>query len=160
MADMFQQPTDPDIVTVEPTEVVLVRDRVPMGSLRDFFDRSFAALGEAAEQGRLRFAGPPVGVYHGLPDETVDVGVGFPTAGPVDLGEDLVVETLPGGRALQIVHLGSYDTLQETYARVMAWVAEQGLEPGPVMWETYLTEPTPDGDPADMRTMITWPLAG
>jgi hypothetical protein len=38
-------------------------------------------------------------------------------------------------------------------------LAQQGLEPGPVRGETSLTEPTPDGDPADLLTQITWPLA-
>ena len=50
--------------------------------------------------------------------------------------------------------------MAQSYDRLMAFVREQGLSPGPLMWETYLTEPTPDGDPDAMRTLITWPLQG
>jgi hypothetical protein len=32
--------------------------------------------------------------------------------------------------------------------------------PGPVMWETYLTEPKPGGDQGTIQTLITWPLVG
>ena len=28
-----------------------------------------------------------------------------------------------------------------------------------VLWESYLTQPMPDADPADMRTRVTWTLA-
>jgi effector-binding domain-containing protein len=28
------------------------------------------------------------------------------------------------------------------------------------MWEVYLTEPSPDMDPAELRTELFWPLQG
>jgi len=75
--------------------------------------------------------------------------------------DDVVTaETLPGGRAAQIVHVGSYDSMGQTYSRLMAWLAQQELSGGPVMWETYLTEPTSGGDQDTMLTRITWPLDG
>jgi effector-binding domain-containing protein len=42
----------------------------------------------------------------------------------------------------------------------MQWVQEQGLALSALMWETYVTEPAPDADPASMITLITWPLQG
>ena len=157
---MSEATTEPQVVEVGEESVALIRERVPMSGLTDFFDRSFHVLGEAAAQGRLTIVGPPVGVYHGMPTDTVDVGVGFPVAGDVQGGVDLVVETLPAGRVAQVVHEGSYDSMEQTYGRLLGWLEEQGLTPGPMMWETYLTEPTPEGDPADMRTLITWPVHG
>ena len=41
----------------------------------------------------------------------------------------------------------------------MPWLGEQGLVPAEVMWESYLTEPTPEA-PESMQTLITWPLVG
>jgi hypothetical protein len=29
-----------------------------------------------------------------------------------------------------------------------------------VMWEVYLTEPSPEMDPADLRTELNWPVTG
>jgi effector-binding domain-containing protein len=155
---MTEPSTDPQVVTVEPSTVALIRERVPMDQITDFFDRAFHVLGEAAAQGRLTIVGPPVGVYYDMPTDTVDVAVGFPVAGDVQDGVDVTVETLPGGRAGQVVHVGSYDAMRETYDRLAGWMTEQGLRPGSPVWETYLTEPTPDGDTADMRTLITWPV--
>jgi effector-binding domain-containing protein len=68
-------------------------------------------------------------------------------------------ERLPAGRAAQVMHTGSYDSMEQTYGRLMAWVQQQGLALGPVMWETYLTEPNEE-DPSSMQTLITWPLTG
>jgi effector-binding domain-containing protein len=152
------EPGEPRVADVEEATVALIRERVPMDGLPDFFDRAFHVLGEAAAQGRLTIVGPPVGVYFGMPTDTVDVGVGFPVTGEVQGGVDVVVETLPAGPAASVVHAGSYDSMEQTYARLTHWVEDQGLAPGPVMWETYLTEPTPEADPADMRTLITWPV--
>lgn len=155
---MSEFSTDPQIVTLQPATVAVVREVVPMKELSDFFSRAFhATMGAAHAQG-VAVVGPPVGVYYGMPSETVDVAAGFPTAGPV-AGEDGVSSaSLPGGRAVQVLHIGSYDAMEQTYNRLMAWVEEQGLAPGDLMWETYLTEPTPEA-PESMQTLITWPLA-
>ena len=47
----------------------------------------------------------------------------------------------------------------QTYTRLMEWVQAQGLPVGQVIWETYVTDPTPEADPESMVTLITWPLA-
>ncbi|CAN5160062.1 hypothetical protein BH11ACT4_BH11ACT4_07320 [soil metagenome] len=93
-----------------------------------------------------------------MPTDTVDVGAGFPSATLPAPADGVTGEMLPGGRAVQVLHQGSYDTLHETYDRLMPWLAEQGLTPGPVMWESYLNEPQPES-PDATRTLIVWPLA-
>ena len=150
---------DPEVVTLEPQPVALLRETVRMDALTDFFDRAFHAVARTAGAQGMAPAGPPLGVYFGMPGETVDVGAGFPTHIPVTPDAGVTPETLPGGRAVQVLHVGSYGALQATYGRLMAWVAEQGLTPGPLMWETYLTEPD-DSDPEATQTLIVWPLAG
>lgn len=155
---MTAQPIE--IVTLEPVTVAALRESVPMAEMTQFFDRAFHAVAEAVGRQGVPFAGPPVGVYFGTPTDTVDVAAGFPLAGPFEPTGDVTTLTLPAGRAAQVVHVGSYDTMVGTYDRIAAWVREQGLDVDELMWETYLTEPTPDGDPSAMRTLITWPLRG
>ncbi len=70
----------------------------------------------------------------------------------------VTAETLPGGRIAQVLHVGSYDQLEATYGRLTPWLAGQGLTPGPMMWETYLTE-YDAAVPEATRTLIQWPLA-
>ena len=57
-----------------------------------------------------------------------------------------------------MVHAGSFDTLSSAWERLGSWINDQGLTPTQVYWEVYLTEPTPDMDPADLRTELNWLL--
>lgn len=151
--------TDPELATLDPTSAAVVRQRLPMSELTAFFDRVFDAVMTAAQEQEIAVTGPPFAMYFGTPSDTVDVAAGFPTGGVIsETSGGVVPFELPGGRAVQVVHVGPYDRLGEAYERVTSWMGEQGLAPANAMWETYLTEPTPDGDPAANQTLITWPV--
>lgn len=148
----------PELVELAPQTFALLREVVRMDALPAFFDRAFHAVARVLGAQGVAFAGPPVGVYFGMPTDTVDVGVGFPTDRPVVDADGVTGFAAPGGRAVQVLHVGTYDAMQATYDRLMAWVAAEQLVPGPLMWETYLTEPDPAA-PEATRTLIVWPLA-
>ncbi|SDB82047.1 effector-binding domain-containing protein [Raineyella antarctica] len=153
---MSQPSHDPELVTLEPQRVAVLRETVRMDALPDFFARAYQAVMEAAGNQGARIIGPPVGIYYSMPTDSVDVAAGFPVDRPVS-GDGLRTETLPGGPAAQVMHVGSYDTMQATYGRLMVWLQEQGLVPTTTMWESYLTEPNADA-PETMLTQITWPV--
>ncbi len=149
----------PVIVTLDARPAVVLREIVRMDALPGFFGRAFgSAMQGAAAQG-VQVVGPPFGAYFGMPGETVDVAAGFPTDRPVRADAGIQPLTLPGGRAVQVLHVGSYEGLPETYGRLMAWMGAEGLTGGPVMWESYLNEPDPE-HPEDTRTLIVWPVEG
>jgi effector-binding domain-containing protein len=87
------------------------------------------------------------------------VTTGFPVAQPVTPTPAVVVETLPGGPAIEAIHTGSYDTLSETYAELGTWITDQKLTPASDMWEEYLIGPNIEQDPAKWQTRIVFPLA-
>lgn len=148
---------DPQLITLAPATVAVVRETVPMADLTSYFDRAFHATMAAAEAQGVPIAGPPVAVYYGMPGESVDVAAGFPTAQPIAPDGAVTTAELPGGRAVQLLHVGTYDSLEQAYGRIMAWIGEQGLTPADVMWESYLNEPSPD-HPEESQTLITWPV--
>ena len=155
-------PSGPVVVEVEPTTTAVVRSVVPTTGLADFFDRAFGQLGAAlAEQG-VAPTGAAFALYHRAPDDTADLEVGFPTAGAIEPRGDVEPSRLPGGRVARAVHAGSFDGLGDAWGRLLDWVRAEGLEPGPTeaFWEVYLTEPSPDMDPADLRTELNRPVAG
>lgn len=148
----------PELVELEPQTFALLREVVPMDALPPYFDRAFHAVASVLGAQGLAIAGPPVGVYFGMPTDTVDVGAGFPTDRPITDADGVTGIVVPGGRAVQVLHVGSYDTMEATYDRLMAWVGAEQLTPGPLMWEAYLTEPDPAA-PEATQTLIVWPLA-
>ncbi|MCR8895448.1 GyrI-like domain-containing protein [Gordonia sp. GONU] len=154
---MTDPSTEPQIVELTPARVAVHREKVPMTGLPQFFDRSFHAVDDAMRNAGASVVGPPLGLYHGMPTDTVDVAAGFPTDRDVSVDGEVTTETLPGGRAAQILHIGSYDAMEQTYGRLMQWMQAQNLRPAGVMWESYLTEPD-ENDLSSMQTLIVWPL--
>ncbi|OEU87311.1 AraC family transcriptional regulator [Streptomyces abyssalis] len=150
---------EPEIVDVEPAVTAVVRGVVPQAGLRDFFDTSFRQLGETVSRQQIAITGPAFGLYSRPPQETAELEVGFVTDRAVRPEGDVVVSALPGTRVARTTHHGSFDGLGASWERLHAWVREQGLTPGPVMWEFYVTEPTPDMDPRELRTQLNCVVA-
>jgi effector-binding domain-containing protein len=150
----------PELVELAPTTTAVVRGVVPLSGLRDFFDASFGALGRTLAAQHIAVAGPAFGLYHGAPGEELDLEVGFVTGRAVRPEAGVVVGALPGGRVARLTHHGAFDGLGASWARLAAWMAAQGLSGGPDRWETYVTQPSPDMDPRDLRTELNWPVVG
>ena len=150
-----------EIRTVEADEEPngVLRAKVAMDVVTTFFARAFATTAAAlAKQGHAP-AGPPFGLYRGMPTAVVDVEAGFPVSTPVEPAGDVVPSILPGGPAVEAVHVGPYDTMGETYGQVEQWMVGQRLVPGPVVWESYLSDPEREPDPATWRTVVHWSVS-
>ena len=114
---------DVELVEVPSETVARVRRRVPVQGMAEFFTHAFEQVMHVLPEAGGRVSGPPFGWYHGMPTDTVDVSAGFPVAGDVHVPDGgVVVEERPGGRAAVAVHVGPYDTIQDTYGQVMAWI--------------------------------------
>ncbi len=151
--------SDIRVVVVVEQPTAGVRESVPMAELSEFFARAFRETTAALHAQGLHPVGPPFGLYRGAPGATVDVEAGFPVASPVAAAGAVVPDHLPGGKAIEALHTGPYDTMARTYAEIEAFAADQGLSRGATVWETYLSDPETEPDPATWRTRITWPLA-
>lgn len=150
--------TEPELTDVPDTTTAVIRGVVPMTQIADFFDRSFSELAETLDRRGIAPTGPGFARYAGPPAETADLEVGFPVDGSVETEGAVVASSLPAGRVAHVVHVGGYERLGETWGRLAGWVAEQGLTPGDDLWEVYVTEPTPEMDPADLRTELFWTI--
>lgn len=149
---------EPELVEVAavPTAVV-AGEGIGFDDLPAFFDDAFGVLpGVLAAQG-VTPTGPAFGLYRAL-GEVVDLEVGFPVDRPVEAEGRVRPGSLPAGRVARVVHAGGFDGLGPVWEGLRAWLVDQGLTPGAGTWEVYLTEPTPDMDPADLRTELNWPV--
>ena len=137
----------------------VVRERVPMSELPQFFGRALhQAMAAVRAQGRHP-VGPPFSLYHGMPTDAVDVEAGFPVDGPITVVDGVTPGVLPGGTVAETLHVGPYESLGETYDAVLSYVKAQGLTPSSDMWEVYLSDPEREPDPATWRTQVFWPVA-
>lgn len=145
--------TEPTLVTREAQPAVVVRHHgVRIDELSRLFDAGYPALASSG----ATLTGPAFAVYRGDPSATFDLDIGFPVAEPlaepVVVG-DLTVEAseLPGGRLFGLTHVGPYDRLSESWGRLAQAAGERGLRMSS-FFEVYVTEPSPEVDPATLRT--------
>lgn len=149
---------EPEIRTLPEVDTAVVRDVVATGDLPAFFDRSFGVLGAALAELGAAAAGPAFAHYVRPPADTCELEVGFPVGRRIAPRGDVVPSRWGGGRVATVVHEGGYEGLGTSWDRLLAWVVQRGLQPAVGMWEVYLTEPAPDGDPAGNRTALFLPL--
>lgn len=149
---------DFEIVEVPTDTVASLRRVVPVAEIKDFFDSAYRQVAEAVTAAGGEVSMPPFGWYHGMPTDTIDVTAGFPVRGDVHTPDGGIhLGERPGGKAAVGMHVGSYDSLGETYGALMGWLAAQSLTPRGDFWEEYLSPP--EGDPATWRTRVVIPVA-
>lgn len=149
---------EPEILEVESQPTAVMAGVVPVEELAPFYDRTFSTIPGVLESQGVSVTGPAFGRYNAPPGQVFDLEAGFPVSGEVQTEGDVRSSTLPGGRIARLVHVGSFDGLGESWGRLAAWIGERGFTPSGVFWEVYVTEPSPDMDPADLRTELNWLL--
>ena len=149
---------EPEVVSLDPASTATIRDVVATDELPAFFDRAFSTLSEVISAQGVAITGPAFSLYHDHPSATADVEVGFPTDREIEPSGGAEAGSLPGGRVARVVHEGGYGELAAAWDRLGTWMSEHGLSFRMPFWEVYLTEPSPDMDPADLRTELNHPV--
>lgn len=151
---------EPALVDLPATPTAVIAAVVPADELVPLFDRAYGQVAAVVSDQAIGIAGPAFALYHREPGETVDLEIGFPVGRAVRPDSQVRPGELPAGRVARVVHRGAFDQLGASWGRLRSWIAEQGLTPGGQFWEVYLTEPSPEMDPADLRTELNWPVDG
>lgn len=149
---------EPTVLSVPevPTAVVRATNH-PMSEMTSLFDGTFSALFPSLAAAGIAPVGPAFSLHHRIPTDTSDLEIGVPIdrplAAPIEAGGVRIEPgVLPGGDVAAVSYLGGYDGLGEAWGAFMGAVAESGRPPAFPFWEVYVTEPTPDLDPATLRT--------
>ncbi|MBD0711479.1 MULTISPECIES: GyrI-like domain-containing protein [unclassified Streptomyces] len=152
-------PPAPRVVRQEPVTTAVVRGQISLPELRGFFDTSFGTLGRVFHDQRITPLGAAFGLYRGSLGDRTDLEVGFVTDHAVRAEDGVVAATLPEGRVARTTHRGAFDGLGASWERLGTWMRDRGLAPGAERWEVYVTRPSPDMDPRDLRTELNWTIA-
>ncbi|MBI1276615.1 MAG: MerR family transcriptional regulator [Anaerolineaceae bacterium] len=147
--------------TIDSIHVISIREIIPSPTyVGKLLNEGFGAL---AQQG-IQPAAAPQATYH---DEEfklteMDVEVAIPVAASVtgDIaltdGRVFVVGDMPSiSSAACVVHVGSYDSLTETYQALGKWIEANGYRIAGASREVYLK---PQGVDSDPIVEIQWPV--
>lgn len=150
-------------ITVPAHAFIASRETVATDELPAYFDRTYPLLIDVLAAVGAHPAGPARAYYFSPLTDTVDLAAAFPLhpeqVAAVEAAHPELVHHVPECRAFTTRHHGSYDKLGETWQELTEAVRESGRQAGPVYWETYVTEPSPEADPADMITDLYVTLA-
>lgn len=150
----------PEITDQPARNLAVIRRTVTVDKIADLYDSAFPQIFAALAATGVTASDVPMGVTYGMTDDTLDLAVAVPVASPFDgagtggTAGTVSAERIPASRTATLLVSGSYDQLAEAYNHLFSWLSDRGLTPTGTVWERYLTEPVPDGDPADNLTQL------
>jgi AraC family transcriptional regulator len=154
------KPVDVKIEKLEPMRVAFVRHVGPYNEVSTAWDNLCTWLGK---EGLLGPDSKFIGLCYDDPDVTAPEKIRYDAC--VTVGEnfeainDIGVQTIPGGEFAIVTHIGPYNKLGKTYAKLFGrWLPQSGreLRSQPCL-EFYLNDPQ-STEPAELLTDIYVPL--
>lgn len=144
--------------TIEPQPILAITRRVALSDLPTALGECLPAVFTHCQRNGIAMAGPPFSRYSEMGVGAVTVQAGIPVAAAAASEDNILADTLPGGRVVTAVHIGPYDKLPMTHAAMERWLGEQGLRAAGSPWESYLTDPGEVPDPSQWQTLVFYPV--
>ncbi len=118
-------------------------------------------LTHAIQEQKIAPAGPMIGVYYNSPDmvkpEELKWEMGFPISSKAEVKTPLEKKEWKYTLVVSAIHKGPFEEIGKTISKMFEWMQANKLMPaGPVM-ERYVTMPTPDTKPEDLKSEIWIP---
>lgn len=136
---------------------LVVHAHAPFSAIATTIGPAFGEVAQWAGAHGVALAGPAITRYGTVAGGECDFDAGFIVAGAPSATDARVRATQLGGcTAAVATHVGSYETLHETYAAIQRWMRDNGYVSAGAMWEEYFSPPgTP---PEQTRTDVYWPV--
>lgn len=129
-----------------------------LADLGSAYRRGGAALDAAVAAGHVSAPGPLTGIYLGDPQSVFAMSVAYPVSSRVEpfTVDELTVTSFPiaSGRFAVLSHLGSYDGLGASWARLAEFAANRAL-----MTEPWLEVHVTGAVSGDERTDLLMPVS-
>jgi effector-binding domain-containing protein len=150
----------PQIVSVPARQTAAIRITVPRAKIQSVMGVAMQEVMKAVAAQGIAPAGPMFSYHLQMPGAVFDLEVGVPVQKPIAETGRVLPSTLPAGRVARTIYHGPYESLGAGWGQFGTWLATQNLKPGPTLWESYLTGPQENADPAAWRTELNRPLIG
>ncbi len=148
----------PQIVRTAAQAAAVIRITVPRKDIRSVMGPGLRELLATLDAQGIVPAGPWFTHHLRMDPDTFDFEIGVPVAEPVAAAGRVTTGQLPAATVARTVYHGPYEGLPAAWPELDGWIVAQGRTAGPSLWETYLTDPTANPDPATWRTELTRPL--
>jgi len=147
LADQKQQP------------YIYIRDTCTMATISGKLGQIYGELQKFINEKGLQMAGAPFAIYHN-PDTSMimDVEAGFPVDKAVQPAGRIKAGEFKAGKIAVAEHVGSFNTVADTYTGIMNWISKNGKQIAGPPSEHYLTDPSVETDTSKWITKIVFPV--
>jgi len=137
-----------------------VKDRVKEEQAR--LDRVERRLNQIEQEGAMaRPAGPGLAIYYDdeYRESDVDVEAAVPLSKDIPEGDRVKVRELAAVKEMaSTVHKGNYDTMGQSYGRLLGWIEANGYRIVGPNREIYIECAGPEYEPAEYVTELQFPV--
>lgn len=146
-------------INLEPKVYIAKRATVKFADIGPFFQKNMGPLFESAGKAKVQPAGPPSGIYFTwdtVRHET-NMAVAVPVAQGAAIPEIKGTEQVKAeGKALEIVHWGSYEKSATAHEAMDDYMKANKVEFNGLVIEEYITGPMTEKDTAKWQTNIIY----
>jgi effector-binding domain-containing protein len=122
---------------------------------------SYAKVGKFMAYHKLKQAAAPITINNKWGDSGYEFDAAIPLdhapVGEISPDSPVKVKQTYSGKALKVVHKGSYRTMDTTYEKLMAYAAAYGYEPAASPWDEYVSDAGDTPEP-ELLTNILLPV--
>jgi effector-binding domain-containing protein len=148
----------PQITQTEARVAAVIRITVPRQEIRNVMGPAMSELQSTVAAQGVTPDGPMFSHHLRMDPDTFDLELGLPVPSVVQGGR-VQPGGLPAATVARTTYYGAFEGLPGAWGELHAWMRANGHEPGGDLWESYVTGPETDPDPATWRTELTQPLA-
>lgn len=143
---------------LDPQPILYIQRELTFSSLQETMGECFGKLYGYGQSKGLAIVGQPIARYVKAGPGLWTVDFVMPLAAPAEGNGEMVAGNLHAGPVAYAMHNGPYEQLSETGAAIERWIKDNGYEVAGPPWESYVTDPASEPDPAKWRTDVFWPL--
>ena len=148
----------PQIVQTAAQRTAVIRLTIPRSEIQQVMGPGINEVMTAIAAQGIAPAGPVFSHHLRMDPDTFDFEIGVPVAAPIAAAGRVEAGQLPAATVARTSYRGPYEGLGAAWGEFIAWIAAEGHEPAPDLWECYVAGPESSADPATWRTELNRPL--
>jgi effector-binding domain-containing protein len=148
----------PHITETAAQQAAVIHLTIPRSEIQQVMGPAIGEVMSAVAAQGIAPAGPVFSHHFRMSPEVFDFEVGVPVSKAVAAAGRVKPGQLPAAKVARTVYHGPYEGLGAAWGKFGQWIAANGHQPTPNVWECYVAGPESSPDPANWRTELNRPL--
>ncbi|MGI9025824.1 MAG: GyrI-like domain-containing protein [Burkholderiaceae bacterium] len=148
----------PQIVQTTTRRTAVIRLTIPRNEMQRVMGPGINELMTTIAAQRIAPVGPVFSHHLRMDPDTFEFELGVPVAAPISAVGRVEPGELAAATVARTIYRGPYEGLGAAWGEFIAWIAAEGHQPTPDLWECYVAGPESSADPATWRTELNRPL--